>query len=124
VAFADFAEIKKLEMFRIVPVPSWGGNVRLNKPNALTLMPVISRQDKFDKDDTGKFLNDEEAIEFATSLLSVMIADEDGALQFNSDDGRDRLKREFGAIQTLLEDAIELCGIGEKQAKKKRKSRR
>jgi|TARA_Y100000310_G_scaffold134899_2_gene133816 hypothetical protein len=118
VPFVDFSSIKSRESHRIVPVPSWGGDVRLNKPSALILLPIVQMQEKYQRDDDGRFTSDVEAIEFATELLSKMIANEESELQFDSVDGKARLGRDFAAIQSLIEEATDLCGLGEDAAKK------
>lgn len=117
-AFVKFAAVKKAELFRIVNVPAWKGQIRLNKLSARELMPIVALQEDFSKDDKGNLLDDAEAIQFSIHLLSKMIADESGKLQFDSDKGRKQLEYEFAAITGITADATDLCGLSEDTKKK------
>ena len=117
-AFVDFGKVKSTDLFKTVSVPSWGGDVRLNRPSALELLPLIAMQETFEKDEDGQLLNDGQSISFAIALLSKMIADESGELQFDSDEGRARLSHEFAAIQSLVGDATSFCGLNDDDQKK------
>ena len=103
--FVDFRRIQKdKESHRIVPVISWGGDVRLNRLLPADFLALI------DSSKSGDEFTDNLAT--SVTMLSKMIANEAGKLQFDSDDGRAYLAGEIDAINELLDPATKLNGLG------------
>jgi hypothetical protein len=111
IKFADLRQRRKSHLD--VPVPAWEGVARLRKLNACQMLWLNDFAKDFERDDRGHFVKDDESWAFGVEMLAMSIVDDDDALQFATEDGRDYLRTEsIGVIGTLVAAAMELNEIG------------
>lgn len=96
------------EDFRDVPVPEWGGDVRIRRLNADDWVTFVELLSSADTDQDGMFKSKTEMIAFGVNLLARTITGADGQLVLNSDRGRKKLERDPFVLTTLLREAMDL----------------
>lgn len=110
--------------FRDIHVDKWKGDVRIGRLAVRDRLGLMVLLEHTERDETGKIIDDADAVEFSVWLISKSITDADGELAFDSDEGRDFLRAEdIDVLNQLANEAIEINGFasnGElEEAKKK-----
>lgn len=96
-----------------VPVPKWGGSVRLKQLNAAEALAVgQTLRSPLNEGEADRELTPAEMVEFSVNLVSACAVNNDGSLMFDTDDKRDFLRKNAGIITRLGEAAIALHDLG------------
>lgn len=106
--------------FEDVPVPEWGGSVRIKSMTAqerdaweISSMPDMSGMDPRDKDLLNKMKDRLDNVR--ARLVAFTAVDEAGSLMFSEEDVVALGKKSAAAIQRCYDVAQRLNGLGEKQ---------
>jgi hypothetical protein len=94
-----------------VPVPKWGGEVRIWRLDAEAFVEFADRLQAYEFDGDGQFVKRSDMIDFGVDLLARSIGDEAGNRVMNSDAGRKKLRRDPFVLVNLLNHAMELSGL-------------
>ncbi len=117
------AAAKVEDRYQTIPVPEWGGDVRLRKLSAAAGIQMGREHAALAKDDDGNPLSPDDAAAFYASLLALSIVDDEDRLQFDDDTGRAFLRSlTFGAQNVLGLAALRLNGMLAAQAEDREKN--
>lgn len=94
-----------------VPVPKWGGDVRISRIDAVRGVGLGMRFNELPKADDGNATN-EAMVEFYVLVVSACAVDADGALMFADDARRAVLRKDMTVINILGPAACKLNGFG------------
>jgi hypothetical protein len=97
--------------YRDIPVPEWGGDVRLRRLDADDWLHFVDRMSEYDVDEDGNFKLKSDMLAFGQDLLCRSIVDEAGELAMDSDGGRKMLKQHPFILMRLMREAMELSGL-------------
>jgi hypothetical protein len=97
--------------YRTVPVPEWGGDVRLRRLDADDWLHFVDRLGEYDVDAAGNFKLKSEMLAFGQDLLCRSVVDEAGELAMDSDGGRKALKQNPFILMRLMREAMDLSGL-------------
>lgn len=102
------------EEFRDVPVPRWGGDVRLRRLELHDWIHFADKLKDYELDADGFFVQRAQLIDFGVELLAKTIVGEDGRLPLDNDAGRRRLQRDPFVLVQLLRESMDLsCLAGD-----------
>lgn len=109
----DYAALianEKLE--EIVPVPEWGGEIRLVKMDPSERFGLISFADKLSTNDDGTPATDDAMLAMGVEVLALTIRDDVGKQPFNNKKGRLFLSRaDLVLLNRISQLAIDLNGL-------------
>ncbi len=96
---------------RDVPVPEWGGDVRLRRLDADDWLEFVDRLGQYDVDEDGNFKRRSEMLSFGVDLLARSIVDETGELAMDSEGGRKMLRQHPFVLMRLMKEAMDLSSL-------------
>lgn len=112
----DYSKLRASNPTRVtVPFAPWGGDVTIARLDPEDMLELHALAGEMPKGPNGR-LGPKDAITFGVALLQKAIVDEDGSRPFGDEEGRLYLRREFGSLTPLLEEAIRLNRIGAQDA--------
>jgi len=97
--------------YRDVPVPEWGGDVRLRRLDADDWLEFVDRLGQYDVDESGNFKRRSEMLSFGVDLLARSIVDEAGELAMDSEGGRKMLRQHPFILMRLVKEAMDLSSL-------------
>ena len=114
----SFEDVKgRRPLYKNVPVPEWGGDVRLQRLHAADRVSVVMLADTMERDEKGRIKHNADALRFGAELLALSIIDEGGKATFDHPDGRQFLVTEDPSLlRRLTDEAITLNGLGKAAA--------
>jgi len=108
--------------FKDVLCKAWDCDVRLQKLDGPDKLRMVELTEGLEKDDDGNVLDKQAGYEFGLELLARSIVDDEGTLQFAAPAARQWLSGEIEAVAELLDEAIELNGLGADDEVEQKKS--
>lgn len=94
-----------------VPVPEWGGEIRIWRLDAADWVHFVDRLNQYELDEAGNFVRRSQMLDFGVELLAKSIGDEQGNRVWDSEEGRRKLRFSPFVAVRLMKTAMDLSGL-------------